>query len=716
MDDNLADLPADPAASYVRKPRLPVEAMGSLASMSVGRWEVAGESRPDFPPLRERGSGPSSSIGADARHSGDPESDQTLALSSSSRASRMSRSGPATLPPSHRAALDNDLESDAPTMLPSPSVVAGLNQATGVMPSPTAGYELVRPIGRGGMGEVFEAIQLSLGRVVAVKRIRDDIAETAQQRAEQEALFRQEAVTSARLEHPNILPVHDLGMDERGRPLLAMKLVEGRPWDRLLREDFAAMPVTEFLAKHLQILIGMAQAVAYAHSRGIIHRDLKPAQVMVGAYGEVLLADWGLAIDVAESRPPLSPRVAMPPLPTRETASNPCGTPAMMAPEQTSQDAKSIGPWTDIFLLGGTLYYVLTGSFPHNAPSSNQAMMLARECEVEPPSRRAPERSVPPQLEELAMRCLAKDPAARLSSAREFVDGLNDYLSGASRRRESAAIVEKARALIDEAQDYSTLSECLSQVERASSLWPENPDTAPLRERLLIAQAEEALRNSDLLLARVSVERLPKGRERERLYAEVREAENQLRTQRRQRRVFLTATVSLLMIVTIGAIVAGRQVLASERNARTQVSVLEKARDEATAKLSDAEARLAAATINGQEALATLEPTLDYFRSLSGAQLDPSTRLAKASAFARAADLHTAAGNTVAAADSWRIVDESMAPLGPDAPGAGRALRVRALLALGRREPARELAERLLAEKYGEPSFLRLCREQGFAR
>src|SRR5690606_21487394 len=101
--------------------------------------------------------------------------------------------------------------------------------------------------------------------------------------------FQQEAVITANLEHPNIVPVYDLGVDSDGRPLLAMKLVRGTPWDLLIDADFKELVTDEYLAKHLPILLSMCQAVAFAHSRRIIHRDLKPSQVMVGEFGEVLL-------------------------------------------------------------------------------------------------------------------------------------------------------------------------------------------------------------------------------------------------------------------------------------------------------------------------------------------------------------------------------------------------------------------------------------------
>ncbi|MDX2175254.1 MAG: serine/threonine-protein kinase, partial [Candidatus Sumerlaeia bacterium] len=307
------------------------------------------------------------------------------------------------------------------------------------------GYVLRRVIGRGGMGEVWEALQVSLGRVVAVKRARSAAGEDTGGEHRKDS-FRREAAFAALLEHPNIVPVHDLGRDDAGNLLLAMKLVDGRPWDRLLAEDLPALAPEELLAKHLPILAATAQAVAFAHAKGVVHRDLKPAQVMVGAFGEVLLMDWGLAFFTPEA--PLADDAAEAArslgLTTRETAANPSGTPALMAPEQTGRDTSRLGPWTDVYLLGGTLYYLLTGTYPHRGRTAMAALHSAARGEIEPPSRRAPGRPVPPELEALCLRALAADPQSRHRDGGGFLAELQDYLTGAGRRRESAALAGAA--------------------------------------------------------------------------------------------------------------------------------------------------------------------------------------------------------------------------------------------------------------------------------
>jgi serine/threonine protein kinase len=281
-------------------------------------------------------------------------------------------------------------------------------------------YRFCRRIGIGGMGEVWLGFQESLGRTVAIKRVRQDrIAHVdATLRRVLECEFRNEALAAAALEHPNIAPVYDFGSDDAGDPMMAMKLVKGRPWDGLLFEDRGKLSTEDFLGKHLPILISMGQAVAYAHAHGIVHRDLKPSQVMVGEFGEALLMDWGLAMRIGT--PPaedeVGPRDAFDrePPPTPSTATNPAGTPALMAPEQTVLDASNVGTHTDVFLLGGTLYFLLTGYYPNESEDGRSAIEMARTCSVPRPETRAPGGDTPKELADLAMAAMVREPEKRV--------------------------------------------------------------------------------------------------------------------------------------------------------------------------------------------------------------------------------------------------------------------------------------------------------------
>ncbi|MCB2153297.1 protein kinase [bacterium] len=459
-------------------------------------------------------------------------------------------------------------------------------------------FELQEVIGKGGFGEVWQALQSSLGRVIAIKRLREDrfleSRDDPGSSRQMEITFRQEAFTTARLDHPNIVPIYDLGVDDEGRPMLAMKLVRGRPWDELLIAD-AELPPREFLDRHLPILIDTAQAVAFAHSRGIIHRDLKPSQVMVGDYGEVLLMDWGLSViydleraNSTEDRP-IDARLGM----TLESASNPCGTVAFMAPEQTEDTAKNIGPWTDVYLLGGTLYYLLTLRFPHGAPDVQGAFRQAMLGEVTPAQMRAPNREIPAELAELCSRALAPNRAERLESAEAFLQALRDFQSGASKRRESEAIVGTIeRRLSAGLASYRDFGECENELARAIGLWGENRAARQLQDRVLQGHTELALRNGDLMLARVLAERLEHTPEAVALFANVEAAERRSRHHQTQRRVLIRATVVLCVVLAFLAVFAYRRaIMAQNEREKADISrqLAENALGQSRKKAAEAE-------------------------------------------------------------------------------------------------------------------------------
>jgi len=368
--------------------------------------------------------------------------------------------------------------------------------------SESTGYRFLRRIGQGGMGEVWAALQSTLLRPVAVKRLlpgrgdrltRDGANDTSLE-------FQLEAMVAGRLEHPNIVPIHDLGADDAGRPLIAMKLVEGKTWSDLLIEDFDRLAPADLLAKHLPILVSMANAVAYAHDRGVIHRDLKPSQVMVGAFGEVMLMDWGLAIAWKDTSRNDAPALA---LPMPRTASSPAGTPALMAPEQTQDTAIGVGPHTDVFLLGATLYFLLTGTFPYQASTPLAAFMKAAAIEQERPEDRAPSRWIPKELADIAMTALSPDAQRRQPSATAFRDAVADWMSGAARRREAQTLLERASAAIDaNPSTYPAFEDILHDLDRARTLWPDQEFIVALYRQTKLSYARLALRANDLTLAR----------------------------------------------------------------------------------------------------------------------------------------------------------------------------------------------------------------------
>ncbi|MBI5155260.1 serine/threonine protein kinase [Candidatus Poribacteria bacterium] len=414
-------------------------------------------------------------------------------------------------------------------------------------------YTLERVVGRGGFGEVWESVQQSLGRKIAVKRLRDDLHERSLsdegEARRLEIAFRQEALTAASLEHPNIVPVHDLGLDEDGRPLIAMKMVKGKPWNELLKEDRRKLDTREFLARHLPILINLCQAVAFAHSRGVIHRDLKPSQVMVGEFGEVLLMDWGLAViyDEGLARKYVPQLLASGFVETTRNARNPAGTPSYMAPEQTEDTPEHLGPWTDVYLLGGILYNLLTGEVPHGTSTALDAFTQARLGLVRPPEDREAKREVPPELSALAGLALQPRSVQRLPSALALVRGIEEYLSGANKRRDSQQLTAEVarKAAKHGPKTYQELTRCVEKLDRAVGFWPENPEVAPLRRWALAELALTAVQNKDHVLARHMISQVEPGPQRDAMIQQIEPDEQVLLAVHRKSRHFAMAAIAL---------------------------------------------------------------------------------------------------------------------------------------------------------------------------
>ncbi|MBI4607094.1 MAG: serine/threonine protein kinase, partial [Planctomycetes bacterium] len=284
-------------------------------------------------------------------------------------------------------------------------------------------YVFEGEIARGGMGRILLAYDRDFRRRIAVKV---SLATAADRR--RASRFLEEAQATAQLEHPNIPPVYDLGIDAKGSAYFTMRWIRGRN----LKDIIAARTGELSLVRLVQILAQAAMGVHFAHTRGVIHRDLKPHNIMVGDYGEVLVVDWGLAKvlrrhgEPAEEEPPVSTARAEGEEPTLDGTVQ--GSLAYMAPEQAWGDTAAIDVRTDVFGLGAVLYEVLTGTPPRVQRSLPALLEAARLEEVEPPRQRAPSAGVPPQLEEAARKALALRKEDRYQSAKELHDALQAFI------------------------------------------------------------------------------------------------------------------------------------------------------------------------------------------------------------------------------------------------------------------------------------------------
>lgn len=296
---------------------------------------------------------------------------------------------------------------DEPTLAPSVNTASGSRSAA----CPTEDtlrlfgeYELVREIARGGMGVVYLARQRKLNRVVALKMI------LAGQLASAEDVrrFYAEAEAAATLDHPGIVPIHDVGQFE-GQHFFSMGYVDGRSLSDLV----AAGPIEPLAAAELVRKIALA--VQYAHSRGVIHRDLKPANILLDAAGEPKVTDFGLAKRAGgEGGLTASGQIL--------------GTPGYMSPEQASGRIRDVGPLSDVYGLGAILYALLTGRAPFS--SDNPIDTLLQVLESEPTLPTKFNRRAPRSLELICLRCLEKQPEQRYSSAQDLADDLHRYLRG----------------------------------------------------------------------------------------------------------------------------------------------------------------------------------------------------------------------------------------------------------------------------------------------
>ncbi|MDX2176156.1 MAG: protein kinase [Candidatus Sumerlaeia bacterium] len=408
-------------------------------------------------------------------------------------------------------------------------------------------YTLLSRIGGGGMGEVWVALQQSLQRTVAVKRLKGAGNDPGTHHAR--LLFHKEALVTAQLNHPNIVPVHDLGEGPNGELLIAMKYVRGTPWHERLATDCATLPMEERLAAHIPILLAVAQAVAFAHSRGIVHRDLKPQQVVVGEYGEVTLMDWGLALCVDRERLDSVPQsTGGQLLPTNESAPAPAGTARYMAPEQLQPTAAGVGYWTDTYLLGATLHSILTGTALRAGVEGSELKEWIRDGRYLP----VPKESVPAELAELVERCLRPNARERLQTAEQFVARLQEFLSGSRRRRESEGLTAEARAKLSLPPDgYAASTAALALLERAEALWAGNGAIGPLRDEALARHARAAIKNRDLVLARIQQERIAGASAKAETGVLLATAVREARVRDRVRAGALASTILLLATVAI---------------------------------------------------------------------------------------------------------------------------------------------------------------------
>jgi serine/threonine-protein kinase len=305
------------------------------------------------------------------------------------------------------------------------SVLRDIPETPGENEAPIARFDMGDPterfiwrgvLGVGGMGEVLEYEDRFVGRSVAIKRIKPE----TQNMPRASAMLEREARVTGRLEHPNIVPLYDMGNDPLRGPFYIMRLLSHPTLAQILVNLRKRDPDTLHnysLNKLVRCFVQVCRAVDYAHSRGVVHCDLKPANILVGPYGEVLVVDWGFCHILGERRTQRG------------------GTPGFLAPEQLDPEGGVLDPRTDVFALGAVLYDILC--LQHAFPILPMQFMIDAVRRGQPPfppplppSSRAQDRRISPELEEICLKALSFDPAQRHESARELADAIDFYLEG----------------------------------------------------------------------------------------------------------------------------------------------------------------------------------------------------------------------------------------------------------------------------------------------
>jgi serine/threonine-protein kinase len=362
--------------------------------------------------------------------------------------------------------------------------------------APATGLDVGEPIGEGGMSLVRRARQIALGREVAVKTLR---AGDPDPRATLR-LLREAWVTGA-LEHPNIVPVHDILADDTGSPQIVLKRIGGSAWSQLMHDEelvrsrFGAHDVLDW---NVRTLLQVCNAVHFAHSRGILHRDLKADNVMIGAFGEVYVLDWGLAVAVKDDgtgRLPLAREVDVI-----------AGTPAYMAPEMLQASGAALTVCTDVYLLGGLLYEIVVGWPPHLADTTEEIVRKIARSTPPLPS------GTPAELTGIVRRALARNPADRFKTVDELRLALVAFLE----HRASIALAVDAKAKLAELelacveardrtraqeergqQRYHLFGECRFGFHEALRAWPDNASARDGLRRAVVLMAELELSQGD---------------------------------------------------------------------------------------------------------------------------------------------------------------------------------------------------------------------------
>lgn len=373
-------------------------------------------------------------------------------------------------------------------------------------------YTLGPILGRGGMGEVFSALDEQIGRPVAIKRLR-----MTEPSPDALTRFLREARIQGRLEHPAIVPVHELWKDDLGRPFFVMKQLTGVTLGDVLSRLAVGSPDTQkqfSRQRLLRMFTDVCLAIEFAHTRGVVHRDLKPANIVLGDFGEVYVLDWGVARVMSEEERPSFTHVetvAEQPAYNETAAGSILGTPGYIAPEQIRGESDLDGR-ADVYALGTILFEILT-LYPLH-PRGQAAIGSALAGVDARPSRRAIDRVVPPELDAICVRATAVERGDRFPTARALSEAVQEFLDGdrdfVLRRELARTELQTARSALAAGNGQKERRIAIRAAARALAFDPTSPQSADLLGRLILEPPKEAPIEVEQELAQADLESLKK--------------------------------------------------------------------------------------------------------------------------------------------------------------------------------------------------------------
>jgi hypothetical protein len=391
-----------------------------------------------------------------------------------------------------RTLVDHPGRTIEPSRRPSSGAAAALDALKKLGGTLSGRIDLHDTLGEGGMGIVHLGTQATLGRHVAVKTLRAGVSDP-------DAALRilREAWVTGALEHPNVVPVHDLGVDEDGAPVIIMKRIEGLEWMALMHDSEQVrrrFGTSDQLEWNLRTFSSVCNAVHFAHSRGILHRDLKPENVMIGEFGEVYVLDWGIAVSLKDDP---SGR-----LPSASQATDVAGTPHYMAPEMLLGDPQKLSPRTDVYLLGAMLFEIFSGKPPHQGATLRE---MVSDILVSSPRFGS---GFPPEAKRICMQAMSREPESRYASAQELRVAIDEYLRHRGSRKlahdakQSLARLKIAIANEPKGEERSLaiaiqLGECRFGYHAALSAWPDNEAAREGLDQALLLVVEHELAEGD---------------------------------------------------------------------------------------------------------------------------------------------------------------------------------------------------------------------------